>query len=107
MHFTSSLFGFLLQLLGFRFLFFVAPMGFVGGLGLTPFDLVGVQVQPIRLYHGKLPVLGFRFGDVAFCIDVSHIPDESWPLLQNLDTIAYGLCESFEIFKPGINQLAT
>ena len=52
-----------------------------------PFDLLGQMVRPIRLLHGRLPVLGFRFNDVAFCTDVSTIPDESWPLLQGLDVL--------------------
>ncbi len=56
-------------------------------IGLEPFELLGVQVQPIRLIHGKLPVLGFRVGNVAFCTDVSFIPDESWPLLEGLDVL--------------------
>lgn len=56
-------------------------------IGLEPFELLGVQVQPIRLLHGKLPVLGFRVGNVAFCTDVSYIPDESWPLLEGLDVL--------------------
>ena len=56
-------------------------------IGLEPFELLGVRVQPIRLIHGKLPVLGFRIGDVAFCTDVSFIPDESWPLLEGLDVL--------------------
>ena len=37
--------------------------------------------------HGKLPILGFRINDVAFCTDVSDIPDESWPLLDGLDVL--------------------
>lgn len=52
-----------------------------------PFTLFGVPVQPIRLLHGQLPVLGYRFGNVAFCTDVSTIPEESWPLLEGLDTL--------------------
>ncbi len=56
-------------------------------IGLNPFELLGVQVIPIRLIHGKLPVLGFRVGNVAFCTDVSFIPDESWPLLEGLDVL--------------------
>ncbi len=56
-------------------------------IGLEPFGLLGVVVRPIRLLHGKLPVLGFRLGDVAFCTDVSRIPDESWPLLEGLDVL--------------------
>ncbi|MCA9114779.1 MAG: MBL fold metallo-hydrolase [Planctomycetaceae bacterium] len=54
---------------------------------LKPFPLLGLQVQPIRLQHGKLPVLGYRIGRVAFCTDVSSIPEESWPLLEGLDTL--------------------
>lgn len=56
-------------------------------IGVQPLELLGVQVQPIRLIHGKLPVLGFRMGNVAFCTDVSFIPDESWPLLEGLDVL--------------------
>jgi phosphoribosyl 1,2-cyclic phosphate phosphodiesterase len=32
-------------------------------------------------------VLGFRIADVAFCTDVSTIPDESWGLLEDLDVL--------------------
>jgi phosphoribosyl 1,2-cyclic phosphate phosphodiesterase len=56
-------------------------------IGLEPFEILGERVQPIRLMHGHLPVLGFRIGDVAFCTDVSYIPDESWPLLEGLDVL--------------------
>lgn len=56
-------------------------------IGLEPFELLGMLVSPIRLIHGKLPVLGFRIGNVAFCTDVSYIPDESWPLLEGLDVL--------------------
>lgn len=52
-----------------------------------PFYLLGLEIRPIRLMHGKLPVLGFRFNNVAFCTDVSEIPDESWPLLEGLDVL--------------------
>jgi phosphoribosyl 1,2-cyclic phosphate phosphodiesterase len=51
------------------------------------FELLGMTIRPIRLMHGKLAVLGFRINDVAFCTDVSRIPDESWPLLAGLDTL--------------------
>ena len=52
-----------------------------------PFNLLGQMVRPIRLWHGELAVLGFRINDVAFCTDVSRIPEESWPLLEGLDTL--------------------
>ncbi len=56
-------------------------------IGTEPFDLLGTTVQPIRLHHGRLPVLGFRIGDVAYCTDVSEIPNSSWPLLEGLDVL--------------------
>jgi phosphoribosyl 1,2-cyclic phosphate phosphodiesterase len=46
-----------------------------------PFSLGGVEIVPIRLFHGRLPVLGFRIGPFAYLTDCNRIPDESWPLL--------------------------
>lgn len=56
-------------------------------IGEQPFEVLGQNVQPIRLLHGRMPVLGFRFNNVAFCTDVSTIPDESRPLLEGLDAL--------------------
>jgi phosphoribosyl 1,2-cyclic phosphate phosphodiesterase len=56
-------------------------------IGTTPFDLLGATVVPLRLRHGPLDVLGFRFGKVAYCTDTSGIPDETWPLLEGLDVL--------------------
>lgn len=55
-------------------------------------NLFGLQVEPIRLLHGRLPVLGFRFDapdadaplPLAWCTDVSSIPPEAWPRLAGL-----------------------
>jgi phosphoribosyl 1,2-cyclic phosphate phosphodiesterase len=56
----------------------------------SPFELCGLRVCPIRLIHGRLPVLGFRINNVAFCTDVSAIPESSWPLLEGLETLILG-----------------
>ena len=53
----------------------------------APFRLLGASVTPIRLRHGRFEVFGFRFGKVAYCTDTNGIPDESWPLLQDLDVL--------------------
>jgi phosphoribosyl 1,2-cyclic phosphate phosphodiesterase len=37
------------------------------------------------LQHGNIPALGYRIGDAAYTPDVSDIPGESWPALENLD----------------------
>jgi phosphoribosyl 1,2-cyclic phosphate phosphodiesterase len=56
-------------------------------IGEEPFRLLGLLLRPIRLLHGTLPVLGFRINDVAFCTDVSEIPESSWPMLEGLDVL--------------------
>ena len=53
----------------------------------VPVEVLGQTLLPIRLEHGKGKVLGFRVGDLAYCTDVSRIPDESWPLLEGLDVL--------------------
>lgn len=56
----------------------------VPGLSIS---VLGIDILPIRLKHGELPVLGFRIGNVAFLTDVSTIPADSKELLQGLDTL--------------------
>lgn len=52
-----------------------------------PFDLLGTTITPLRLRHGVFDVLGFRFGNVAYCTDTNFIPDDTWPLLAGLDVL--------------------
>jgi phosphoribosyl 1,2-cyclic phosphate phosphodiesterase len=37
--------------------------------------------------HGQRPILGLRFGAFAYLTDCSHIPHESWRLLEGLDVV--------------------
>ena len=43
------------------------------------------MVIPIRGMHYKLPVLGFRFGNIAYCTDMNYIPECEFEKLQGLD----------------------
>ncbi|MGE0379121.1 MAG: MBL fold metallo-hydrolase [Planctomycetaceae bacterium] len=54
---------------------------------VEPFDLLGLTIRPFRITHGGTPVLAFRLGNVAFCTDCKFIPEESWPLLKDLDVL--------------------
>lgn len=55
-----------------------------------PFELLGAEVVPVPVWHGSLPVLGFRIGRFAYVTDVSSIPEESFPLLAGLDVLVLG-----------------
>lgn len=43
------------------------------------------EVIPIRGMHYKLPVLGYRFGNIAYCTDMNYIPEEEFEKLHDLD----------------------
>jgi phosphoribosyl 1,2-cyclic phosphate phosphodiesterase len=52
-----------------------------------PLPLFGRWVLPVPLLHGDMPVLGFRFGTVAYCTDCNHIPPASLDRLRDLDVL--------------------
>lgn len=52
-----------------------------------PFDLEGQRWMPVEMLHGKMHVLGFRVGNLAYCTDVSDMPESSFALLKNLDVL--------------------
>jgi phosphoribosyl 1,2-cyclic phosphate phosphodiesterase len=43
-----------------------------------------IALMPFRLEHGGMDALGFRIGDLAYTPDVSAIPEEALPYLQDL-----------------------
>lgn len=42
-------------------------------IGDEPFRAGSVEVVPVRVYHYRLPVYGFRFGDFAYITDANYI----------------------------------
>jgi len=52
-----------------------------------PFDLLGRRVVPVPVLHGRLPILGYRIGGLAYLTDASAIPDTSYALLRDLDAL--------------------
>ncbi len=48
----------------------------------------GLDILPLRVCHGRLPVLAYKFGPrFAYVTDVSEIPGETWPHLLGLDLL--------------------
>jgi phosphoribosyl 1,2-cyclic phosphate phosphodiesterase len=52
-----------------------------------PFEIGGVRIVPVPLWHGRLPVLGFRFGNFAYLTDCNTIPEASWPLIEGVEVL--------------------
>jgi len=53
----------------------------------TPFTIGDIDVTPIPVNHGRLPIVGFRFGRLAYVTDVKTIPDSSRHLLDDADVL--------------------
>jgi phosphoribosyl 1,2-cyclic phosphate phosphodiesterase len=51
------------------------------------FTLEGVVFEPLKAFHGRLPVLGYRFGGCAYLSDVSRIPPATMQKLYGLDLL--------------------
>jgi phosphoribosyl 1,2-cyclic phosphate phosphodiesterase len=52
-----------------------------------PFNLLGMMIQPVQVYHHKLPVFGFRFDNFVYITDANHIPDEEKEKIRNCDVL--------------------
>ncbi len=46
-----------------------------------------VTVMPFRVMHGKLPILGYRIGNMAWITDMTTMPEESYAQLGGLDLL--------------------
>jgi phosphoribosyl 1,2-cyclic phosphate phosphodiesterase len=73
------------------------PVHFGGGLpqliphtiyANSPFCIgEGLEITPLEVIHGKLPVSAFRFNDFAYATDLNFISDETIDALQGLDVL--------------------
>lgn len=52
-----------------------------------PFSVKGEPIIPIRAYHHKLPVLGFRIGDFAYLTDANYLPESEYEKLNDLEVL--------------------
>ncbi len=52
-----------------------------------PFVIGGIEVMPIQVMHGKLPILGFRFGKLAYITDMKTIAPDQLPYLKGVETL--------------------
>lgn len=82
----------------------------------SSFMINDLEIIPIRGYHYKLPVFGFRFGKIAYVTDVNHLEDAEIEKLRGLDVLVlnalrkedhishYSLSQALEVIaevKPG------
>ncbi|MBP5340630.1 MAG: MBL fold metallo-hydrolase [Prevotella sp.] len=53
----------------------------------VPLTIGDIDILPLRVMHGRLPILGFRFGPFAYITDMKTIDDDQLPLLEGVETL--------------------
>lgn len=46
-----------------------------------------VEVLPLRVMHGELPILGFRIGKIAWITDMTEMREETYGMLQGVEIL--------------------
>ncbi|MEJ7622370.1 MAG: MBL fold metallo-hydrolase [Pyrinomonadaceae bacterium] len=46
-----------------------------------------IEITPLEVIHGKLPVIAYRFNNIAYATDLNFISDETIARLQGLDVL--------------------
>ncbi len=46
-----------------------------------------LEVTPLEVIHGRLPVMAYRFNDFAYATDLSEIPPQTMDALRDLDVL--------------------
>lgn len=46
-----------------------------------------IPVTPLRVMHGRLPILGYRIGNIGYITDMLTMPDVSYEQLRQLDVL--------------------
>jgi len=52
-----------------------------------PVKVKDVEIMPIQVMHGKLPILGYRIGKLAYITDMKTIDDKEMPYLEGVETL--------------------
>ena len=58
------------------------PQIVLNSIGHDPFMVEGIQVTPIRVWHHKLEVIGFRIGDFTYITDANKIDPSQLDLIK-------------------------
>lgn len=51
------------------------------------FRINHTEILPLRVMHGRLPILGYRIGRMAYITDMLTLPEESFEQLGGLDVL--------------------
>ena len=63
------------------------PMIELHEISTDPFYLFGNRIEPLRIMHGRLPILGYKIGDFGYVTDANAIEQEVIDRLKNIKVL--------------------
>lgn len=52
-----------------------------------PFEVGGIIMTPLPVMHGKLPIFGYKTGNLAYITDATEVSDETIKAIKGIDTL--------------------
>lgn len=52
-----------------------------------PFTVGDIEIVPVRVMHGKMPIFGYRMGKLAYITDMKYMNDAELPYLDGITTL--------------------
>lgn len=59
------------------------------------FEVKGVEVLPLQVMHGALPILGYRIGPLGFVTDMLTAPEATYEALRGVDVLIVNALRPF------------
>lgn len=56
----------------------------------------GYFIEPLRVLHGKLPIVGYKFGDLAYITDCKTLPEETIEKLKGIKVLVLNALRLYE-----------
>lgn len=65
-----------------------SPKIYLHTLKLNDVLTVGhLEIKPFRVMHGKMPILGYRIGKLAYITDMLIMPEESYDVIKGVEVL--------------------
>lgn len=63
------------------------PIFKIHEIGSESFYIDKIKIEPLKIFHHKLEILGFKIGNMAYITDAKTIPKETIYKIKNIDTL--------------------
>ena len=59
----------------------------INEISTKPFKIGDIEIIPLPVMHYKLPIVGYKIGNLAYITDAKVVPDSTIEILRGVDTL--------------------